>query len=217
MTPIRLILTHPANKLPGGASRFWGNPDLPDGTPYPMYTDDDGDPYPYFFICQINLRDIAPYDVDGLLPHTGLLSFFAKIDRYLGMYDDTDCISGYISSPDDVKVLYFPESECGDMREVVLIDDDDEPTSPAELQIDFSLDAAPLTDDHMLLAPPDHREWASWDAPCEGWEILLQVDSFDGPGFNLNFMDTGVLDILISPADLRDRRFDRVRAIVLST
>ena len=35
--------------------------------------------------------------------------------------------------------------------------------------------------------------------------------------FNERFIDCGVLDFLIDPADLAARRFDRVRAIVLST
>ena len=69
----------------------------------------------------------------------------------------------------------------------------------------------------MLLAPPSHREWENWDHPFEDWLILLQIDSFDGKDFNLNFMDSGVLDFLISEKDLADRRFDNIRAIVLST
>lgn len=47
--------------------------------------------------------------------------------------------------------------------------------------------------------------------------ILLQVDSFEGEDFSLNFMDTGVLDFLISPHDLEKSDFSDVRAIVLSS
>ena len=53
MKPIQLILSKPFGQLPAGASRFWGNPDLPEGTGYPMYVDDEGDEYPYLFVCQI--------------------------------------------------------------------------------------------------------------------------------------------------------------------
>lgn len=74
-----------------------------------------------------------------------------------------------------------------------------------------------LSDEHMLFAPPSTREWETWDEPYEAWEILLQIDSFAGMDFNLNFMDFGVLDLLIDPEDLKRRRFDNVRAIVLST
>lgn len=53
--------------------------------------------------------------------------------------------------------------------------------------------------------------------PYEDWQILLQIDSFSGMDFNLNFMDFGVLDFLISPEALRHADFSDVRAIVLST
>lgn len=215
MTPIHLVLSVPFEKLPAGSSRFWGNPDLPKGFGYPMYTDDDGDEYPYCFVCQINLKEIASYDTDNLLPHSGLLSFFAKIDHYLGYYAATDNIGGGISGTDAVRVIYFPS--CETMDEVVLLDENDKPMSPDELQIGFRLDVPPLSDEHMLFAPPSHRPWETWDPPYEDWSVLLQVDSFCGADFNLNFMDFGVLDFLISPSGLKEGRFDDVRAIVLST
>ena len=215
MKPIQLILSKPFGQLPAGASRFWGNPDLPEGTGYPMYVDDEGDEYPYLFVCQINLEQVAPYDTAGRLPHKGLLAFFAKIDHYVGMFAATDQVQGHISRPDAVKVLWIENTE--NLREVVLVDDDDSPLAFEEMQIDCNLTPEPLSDDHFLLAAPTHREWETWDPPFEDWEILLQVDSFAGMDFNLNFMDCGVFDFLISPRDLRARRFDNVRGIVLST
>ena len=72
------------SEIPGtGASRFWGHPDLPQGNDWPAYTGDDGNEYPYVFMCQINLKDIAHYD--------------------------TCRIGGSISDKDDVKVMYFPD------------------------------------------------------------------------------------------------------------
>lgn len=222
MKQIRLILSRPAEKTGQCASRFWGNPDLPPGYGYPEYVDEDGDICEYRFICQINLAEIAGFDLDRLLPHKGLLSFFARIDRYLGDFEALNGISGYISDPEDVKVLYFPEAglpgEDSGFRELVLVDEDDVQVNPEELRIDFAADKPEdCYDDHALLAPPYYREWETWDPPFEDWEILLQVDSFSGEDFNLNFMDCGVLDFLISPEDLAASRFDRVRAIVLST
>ncbi len=150
-----------------------------------------------------------------MLPPTGLLSFFAKIDHYLGIDVATDTIGGTISSPEAVKVMYSPTMT--DLREVVLIDDDGEQSSPEEMQMRFSLRETPLDDEHVMLAPPIHRQWESWDHPFEDMEILLQVDSFSGEDFDLNFMDTGVLAFLISPADLSRCRFGNVRGIVLSS
>ena len=43
MKPIYLTLRMPFEKLSTGTSRFWGNPDLPEGTEYPTYIDDEGD------------------------------------------------------------------------------------------------------------------------------------------------------------------------------
>lgn len=212
--PIYLQLSEQRGKLPSAASRFWGNPDLPANMDYPMYTDDEGDDYPYCFLCQINLEELAKFAPENPLPQKGLLSFFAKIDRYLG-YEVTENVAGHISQPSDVKVIYIPDIE--NLREVILLDDDGEETSPQEMKISFARTIRPTADDHALFAAPTHREWDTWDEPFENWEILLQVDSFEGKDFNLNFMDCGVLDFLISPEDLTHCRLDNVRAIVLST
>ena len=216
MKPIYLILSMPFDKVETCGSRFWGNPDLPHGVDYPTYVDDEGDDYPYYFICQINLEQLAPFDTENRLPHKGLLSFFAKIDHYMGYFAATGGIGGCTSDPDDVKVLYFPECN-DDFREVVLVDDDGRPTAPKEMEIKFAHAIERYSDEHTLFAPPTHREWETWDPPYENWEILLQIDSFCGMDFNLNFMDCGVLDFLIDPDDLKKHRFDNVRAIVLST
>ena len=218
MKPIYLRLSKPFGELAVEASRFWGSPALPKGMDYPQYIDDAGDEYPYVFVCQINLAELKAFCGDGAnpLPPTGLLLFFAKIDHYLGQFADTDCIGGAISAPDAVKVIYV--KDCSGLREVVLVDDEDQPMSPDALEISFTREHDPLADDdQVLFARPDHREWESWDHPYEDWQILLQIDSFAGMDFNLNFMDFGVLDFLISPEALRHADFSDVRAIVLST
>jgi uncharacterized protein YwqG len=71
---IRLDLTRVEDEaaLPLGASKVGGEPDLPIGASWP--TTGEGDPLP--FIAQIRLAEIAQYDPEGDLPHTGLLSFF---------------------------------------------------------------------------------------------------------------------------------------------
>lgn len=62
-------------------SKFWGDPDMPDDMEYPML-----DGRPLTFLCQISLYDIAELDPDEILPHDGMLYFFADIDDLLG-YD----------------------------------------------------------------------------------------------------------------------------------
>ena len=222
MKPINLILSKPFSRVKQCGSRFWGNPDLPVGYEYPTYLDEDGDPFEYQFICQINLMELSEYDVGKCLPSHGLLSFFAKIDDYLGRFDGGECIMGYISNTDDVKVLYFPEVERPgknpEFEEQILLDADDRPINPNELKINFNVNSLKsYSEDHYIFAEPTYREWETWDHPYESWQILLQIDSFSGDDFNLKFMDFGVLDFLISPEDLAKSCFDRIRAIVLSS
>jgi uncharacterized protein YwqG len=71
--------------LPIGASKFGGRPDLSPDMRWPEH-----DGRPLGFLAQFNLAEVAPYDVDGLLPRTGLLSFF---------YDFTAALWG--TSPED--------------------------------------------------------------------------------------------------------------------
>lgn len=214
--PIYLTPCMPFEKLDVCASRFWGNPALPSPDDYPFYEDENGDEIAYTFICQINLADLHAEFPENPLPSRGLLLFFGKINHYLGRYSSGYCIGGAISDADDVKVLYYPETDGFD--EVVILDDDDCEISPKELEIKFSDKMSEVTmEDHALFARPDHREWETWDEPFEDWEILLQIDSFARMDFNLNFMDCGVLDFLIAQKDINLAKFDNVRAVVLST
>lgn len=215
MVPVHLHLSELSGKPDKGISRFWGNPDLPCGTDFPSYTDENGEECPHVFLCQINLKELALYDKENLLPHEGILSFFAKIADYLGYYSGADCIGGSISAREDVKVLYFPDNES--LEETVYAGKGPAVDSPSPLKMDFSTEPGLRPDDHAVFALPEHRPWENWDAPFEDWPILLQVDSFEGKDFGLNFMDVGVLDFIISPSDLERHVFDDVRAIVLSS
>lgn len=215
MKPIHISTFRPDGRLPEGSSRWWGVPDLPEGTDYPMYEDSDGNMVPYCFICQINLADIAELDTGCRLPHDGLLSFFAKIGYYLGGWSEEDFISGHISGPEDVRVIYSADTD--NLAETFPDCGSADLLFPSELGMCFSQEREYLADDHGLFVQPDHREWETWDPPFEDWEILFQADSFEGDDFVLNFMDFGVLDFLISPEDLKALDFGNVRAIVLST
>ena len=42
---------------------------------------------PLTFVCQLRCADIAPLDPEGLLPHEGMLYFFAALDYFLGVLD----------------------------------------------------------------------------------------------------------------------------------
>lgn len=216
--PIKLDILGVASGRKAGLSRFWGLPDMPCGTDYPLYADGRGGMCPYVFLCQLDLSGLAPYDVEGRLPHEGLLSFFAQVDSYMGNFGTDHYIGGCISLPGQVRVLYFPDT------------DRLEPKAPPEvsavsgglhvpraLRIGYARAEGHCADGHMLFAPPIHRPWDTWDHPFEDWQILLQIDSFEGRDFSLQFMDCGVLCFLIHPADLEEADFSRVRAVVLSS
>ena len=102
------ISHHPAQeKLPVGASKFYGTPDLPADFDWPHYkgTDFEGvtKNRPLAFLAQINLGEAAPYDRTGLLPKTGVLSFF---------YETVSMEWGFeLKSEGYARVYYFPETE----------------------------------------------------------------------------------------------------------
>ncbi len=82
---IQIAIDKERTKIPVGASKFGGYPDLPPEIPYPTmsgYTCNWGNRSERYeesamqLAAQINLADIAPYDRKNLLPHTGMLYFF---------------------------------------------------------------------------------------------------------------------------------------------
>jgi uncharacterized protein YwqG len=58
-------------RLPIGASKLGGKPDLPPNTPWPVWRG-----IPQSFIGQIRLEELRPYDTGKLLPEDGMLWFF---------------------------------------------------------------------------------------------------------------------------------------------
>ena len=85
------IETHLADSPLTGQSKWWGEPDMPEELVWPtvMVRDEDGESYddPLTFVCQIRCADIAPFDPHELLPHEGMLYFFAAIEYFLGDFD----------------------------------------------------------------------------------------------------------------------------------
>lgn len=78
----------PEAEIPVGSSKFGGHPDLPEGFQWPYR--DEG--YPLLFLCQFNLSEVAPYDLEGKLPHEGMLYFFYDVGPAPRQYflDDRD-------------------------------------------------------------------------------------------------------------------------------
>ena len=76
-------------------------------------SDDEDEPTPLTFICQIRCEGLAPFDPEGQLPHEGMLYFFAAIDEYLGDGDLECPFHNGIGEWDGqaYKVLYTPSTE----------------------------------------------------------------------------------------------------------
>jgi uncharacterized protein YwqG len=113
LQPSIRLLPQPDQETRLGGSRIGGLPDLPEGVPWPVYL---GPPQPdatweafkgepLAFLLQVNLAEVAPFDLAGLLPKSGTLYFFyLEANSRLGHYPDYGEI---------LQVLYSPEGTRG--------------------------------------------------------------------------------------------------------
>ena len=85
--------------IPVGKSKVGGYADLPKNAKWPT----SGENRPLFFRAQINLRDVAAFDINNELPKEGMLYFFT---------DSEDKIWGFeVEGRDFHKVLFVPSVE----------------------------------------------------------------------------------------------------------
>lgn len=68
-----------------GASKFGGSPDLPDGLSWPL--NENG---ALSFVAQINFTEASKFDIDSLLPKSGMLYLFYDRNLRIWGYDPTD-------------------------------------------------------------------------------------------------------------------------------
>lgn len=198
------IQTHRTVEDLSGKSHWWGFPDLPEGTAYPVRgeTDEDGLEDTLTFICQIRLEDIAAFDKENMLPHKGMLYFFADLDYFLGDLEAEAQHLGFWDS-DAFRVIYSPETDNLHTHRVQWEDGSD--ACPAPEEITFS-EAPDNSYGHRLLGIPYYEETAQ-EAP--GHISLLQIDEDDSWGLRL--YDLGNLNFLISPAALAASDFTKAQ------
>lgn len=191
-----------------GKSKWWGFPDMPEDLEYPEVPVLDEYDDPLTFICQIRCSDLAALDPKGLLPHEGMLYFFGALDYFLGNLDAALSPGmGEWEAP-FFKVLYSPT--CDNLHtHSILYDDGSEACLPA-VPLTFSA-VGSMDDGFRLLGKPFYEE-VQQDLP--GMISLLQIDGNDD--WDLRFFDCGMLNFLISPADLAARRWDAVRCYLHS-
>jgi uncharacterized protein YwqG len=78
---IRLVPRHPGEGRLGG-TRLGDLPDLPDGVEWPRVRVKPSGELPLSFVMQVDLAEVAPLDLEGILPRAGLLSFFFHYDPH---------------------------------------------------------------------------------------------------------------------------------------
>ena len=204
--------THPSDSPLTGQSKWWGEPDMPEEVDYPelMVTDDDGDSWqdPLTFVCQIRCKELAPLDPEGLLPHEGMIYFFAALDYFLGDMEAPSYPGMGLWQPQYFRVLYAPNIE--NLHTHHIVNEDGTPaTLPAEA-ISFS-QCDEADDGIRLLGSPYLEEVREENLHKIS---LLQIDGSDRWG--LTFHDCGMFNILISPSDLLACRWENVSCYLFS-
>jgi len=207
MNSIRLKTSYVDEKLPVGASKFFGAPDIFDGFEWPTI-EVDGEEYDLSFIGQINLAEVSKYDTDGLLPKTGMLYFFYDLDEM--PHDPSDAGS--------CRVIYHESDD--DLHAISYVDEDGEDMSFREMKVEFELvEAGFLADDsetHLLLGEPS-MDNGFWYECIDGWQMLFQLDSMETDDICINFTDEGFLCFYIDKDKLKARDFSDVRIMQIYT
>lgn len=80
-------------------THFGGLPAVPKGFKWPVYRDIEiGESYYINFLAQFNCEDLVQYDIEGILPQKGLLSFFYDIEGqpWTGISDRQGCLRVFL-------------------------------------------------------------------------------------------------------------------------
>ena len=132
----------PKGPIPPNASKFGGLPCLPPDWEWPCWVEDRyipspirslprwlqkllkpfrhigskrvrGRKLPAVFLAQINLREAAPYDVEGLLPKSGTLYFFTVAEQpcEINYWKEPNWFVKYYDGPEDVLTPREPPEE----------------------------------------------------------------------------------------------------------
>lgn len=155
-----------------------------------MKVSEDGEEgeYPLTFICQMDCEDIAPLDKDGLLPHEGMLYFFAAIDDFNG-YESPEHFPAGAWPAKAVRVKYAKQINMETFNSCILVDDEENELAEEALKANLEDGGT----DGLSLLPGD--------SPQQGCVCLLRLRTDAAAG--LQFPGGGSFDILIKESDLR--------------
>ena len=201
MNSIRLKTSYVDEKLPVGASKLFGAPDIYDGFEWPTI-EVDGEEYDLSFVGQINLAEATKFDKDGILPKNGMLYFFYDLDEM--PHDPSDANA--------CRVIYHESDD--DLHAISYVDEDGEDMSFREMKVEFEcVEAGFLADDsetHLLLGEPSIDN-GFWYECIDGWQMLFQLDSMETDDICINFTDEGLLCFYIDKEKLLVKDFSDVR------
>ena len=199
---ILLKATKTDDKLPAGASKLLGNPDVWDGFEWPAI-EQDGEMYDLTFMCQINCADAVLFDTEGLLPKTGMLYFFYDLDEMPWTPDNQNA----------ARVLYY-NGNLSDLHEMMLTNEKGESIAFCEQKIEFETVADGYLSDseptHLLLGVPSFEQDTAHDL-IKDRQMLLQLDSFETEDAVVSFTDEGILCYFIEKGKLKLLDFSDVR------
>lgn len=177
-------------------SKWWGDPDMPENMQYPtIEVTEDGETfdYPLTFLCQINCEDIAGLDKDNLLPHEGMLYFFAAADKWLGYDSPTQNGSGEWGRGHLV-VKYAKSINFETFQSCMLVDDEDQTLTESELEIIFS----ECADDERCIRLLGGVSSAEVGEKYPELVNLLEIASANDAGFEEDFE----LNVMMKPSDM---------------
>ena len=207
MNSIRLKTSYKDEKLPIGASKLFGNPDVYEGFEWPSI-EVDGEEYDLSFIAQINLGEASKYDKDGLLPEKGMLYFFYDLDEMPHEPSDRNAC----------KVIYHESDD--DLHGVKCVCEDGEDASFREMAAEFEAVEegflAESEETHLLLGSPSMDVGSTYEC-IDGRQMLFQLDSLETDDICLNFTDEGFLCFYIEAEKLANKDFSDVRIMQIYT
>lgn len=102
-------------EIEGVMSRMGGDPDLPASLPWPRVNGDS-----LTFVAQVLVDDVKPLDGEGLLPKTGLLSFFVQLDAEAPDYGG-QCFVAHFPVTTDLSRILPPTSAASTATNVGLL------------------------------------------------------------------------------------------------
>lgn len=219
-------------KIPLGASKFGGAPDVPDGFEWPMWNGKS-----HTFLAQINLAEVAPLDREKQLPPEGVLLFFVMLDEEGSLWEELEQRDGWRvvwarepsrrqTPPADAHWVVAQNTQrvsfgAGWALDNMLVD---QPWSESQwsdfywgvlqqyphrmLACPYAPQASPLSD---AAYSSDRKNEVVFDAKAEdaNWQLLLQLDTGAGDFFK-DIHDVGWLYFMIRHDDLANGDFSKV-------